>query len=44
MLSVVGKGCTMMHIPKQELGRIVEAEHVVIILHVVLVQQSVQLL
>lgn len=33
----------LMHVPQQELWRIVEAEHVIVILHVVLVQESVQL-
>lgn len=45
--NVVGKRSMMMmmmYIPKQEFGRIVKAEHVIIILHVVLIQQSVQLL
>lgn len=32
------------HSPQQELGRVIEAEHVVIVLHVVLVEQCVQLL
>lgn len=29
--------------PQQELGRVVKAEHVVVILHVILIQQRVQL-
>lgn len=33
-----------MHLPQQKLRRIVKAEHVIIILHVVLIQESVQLL
>lgn len=31
-------------IPQEKLRRIVEAEHIVIIFHIILVQQSIQLL
>ena len=31
-------------LPKQEVGRVVKAEHVVIVLHVVLVEKRVELL
>lgn len=30
--------------PEQELGRIVKSEHVVVVLHVILIEQGVQLL